>query len=250
MSISYEAPRSDARRLQTLAQVVTVAAQDALEGRAYIRQDVLAAAITLQGQMEEALDALSDKLAARMQTVAAKDQAIQQLEWHIRDAWESIRRRIRRQGLAASLIVYYGLNESGEAPTGISQSSWLSYGQDVLAGDNEAFAAGFERLREPNQEEIQLAYDAAHRAYNAVPMADRAYDLAQAAVAALRPQVDQTLSDVVRDMRYNLSIARQDKESERRVMRSYGFTFSSDTATPEETVTETLAEPQEEAPAG
>ncbi|MCB8922549.1 MAG: hypothetical protein H6662_13265 [Ardenticatenaceae bacterium] len=243
MSISYEAPRSDARRLQTLAQVITIAAQDALEGRAYIRPDVLAAATTLQEQMEKALDALSDKLAARMQAVSAKDQAIQQLEWHIRDAWESTRRRIRRQGLAASLIVYYGLNESGESPTGVSQSAWLSYGQDVLAGDNEAFTAGFERLREPNQAEIQTAYDAAQKAYNGVPMADRAYDLAQAAVATLRPQADETLADVVRDMRYNLSVAHLDKESERRVMRSYGFTFSSDTATPEETVTETLEEP-------
>ncbi|MCP4425658.1 MAG: hypothetical protein GY803_14275, partial [Chloroflexi bacterium] len=73
MSTSYEAPRSDARRQQTLSQVITVAAQDTLEGRAYIRPEVIAAATTLQGELQTALDALSDKLAARMRAVAAKD---------------------------------------------------------------------------------------------------------------------------------------------------------------------------------
>ncbi|MCP4427219.1 MAG: hypothetical protein GY803_22250, partial [Chloroflexi bacterium] len=222
--------------------------QDTLEGRAYIRPEVIAAATTLQGELQTALDALSDKLAARMRAVAAKDKAIQQLEWHLRDAWEILKRRIRRQELEPAVIVYYGLSESGEVPGTTSQQVWLGYAQDVLSGDDEAFAAGFERLREPNQAEIQAAYDAANAAYNAVPMADRAHDLAQEAVSDLRPKADKTLADVVRDMRYHLSVSGLNKESERRMMRSYGFMFTSDTATPEETVDETLADLQPEPP--
>lgn len=57
------------------------------------------------------------------------------------------------------------------------------------------------------------------------------------AVAALRGQVDAILAKVVKDMRYNLGvIAELDKESERRVMRGYGFSYISVGGTAAETL--------------
>lgn len=242
MSISYEAPRNDARRLQTLNQVITVAAQDAAAGRVYIRADVLAEAQRLQPLMTAALDGLSGALAGRMQKVNAKDEAFRYLEWGVRDAWESIKRRARRQNLGTAVLAYYGLPASGEVPGGTSQPDLLQYSQEVLDGDGEAVAAGFAPLKDPDALELQALRDAAQAAYDALPMADRGYDLAQTAVSDLRAPLDETLADVVRDMRYNLSIAKMDKEDERRVMRSYGFIFTTEAATPEETVNETLAD--------
>ena len=172
--------------------------------------------------------------------MAEKDAAIQLMEWHVRDAWAGLKRRVRRQGLKTAVLVYYGLPESGELPNSARQQDWLSYAQEAIAGDDEAAAAGFERLREPNQAEIEAAYTAANTLYLAVPAADLAYDMAQKAVADLRPQVDEVLADVVRDMRYNLAIAKMDKESERRIMRGYGFDFITRTSTPEEAVDEML----------
>ena len=246
MSVSYQSPYSDARRLQTLGQIVTVDAQNKLAGHIFVRDEVVLAATAVFAQFEPAMDVLSEKLSTRMQLVADKDAAIQMLEWHVRDAWVGLKRRIRRQGLTPSVIVHYGLAEGAELPVSGSQSELLRYGKEVIGGDDEAFAGGFERLREPNQAEIQAAYTAANALYMSVPAADLAYDLAQKAVADLRPSVDEVLADVVRDMRYNLSIAKMDKESERRIMRGYGFTFVTRNNSAEEAVEESLTLEEEE----
>ncbi len=240
MTISYKSPQSDARRLHTLGQIIAVDTQNKLAGHIFVRDEVVAAATAVYAEFEPAMDALSEKLSTRMQLVDDKDEAMQQLEWYVRDAWVGLKRRIRRQGLKPSVIVYYGLAEGAELPGGGAQSDWLRYAKEMIDGDDEAFAGGFERLREPNQAEIQVAYMTANGLYLAVPAADLAYDLAQKATADLRPKVDEILADVVRDMRYNLSIAKMDKESERRIMRGYGFTFVTRNNSAEEAVEESL----------
>jgi hypothetical protein len=241
MSISYQSPKSDARRQQTLEQIIAVDTKNKQDGHQFVRDEVITAATAVYNQFAPAMDALSEKLSARMQLVAEKDTAVQLMEWHVRDAWAGLKRRVRRQGVKTAVLVYYGLPENGELPNSARQQDWLGYAQEVIAGDDEAAAAGFERLREPNQAEIQAAYTAANTLYLAVPSADLAYDMAQKEVADLRPEVDEVLADVVRDMRYNLSIAKMDKESERRIMRGYGFEFVTRTSTPEEAVDEMLA---------
>ena len=55
-------------------------------------------------------------------------------------------------------------------------------------------------------------------------MADRAYDEAQEAVAALRGQADELIAEVMDELRFNLR--RKDAPSQRRVMRTYGANFS------------------------
>ncbi len=240
MSISYQSPQSDARRSHTLEQIIAVDAQNKAAGHIFVRDEVILAATAALAQFSPAMDALSEKLSMRMQLIEDKDAAIQNMEWHTRDGWEGLKRRVRRLALKKSVLVYYGLPESGELPTGQKQSDLMGYTREVIAGDDEAFAGGFERLREPNQAEIQAAYTAANDLYMAVPAADLAYDLAQKAVADLRPLVDEVLADVVRDMRYNLSIAKMDKESERRIMRGYGFTFVTRNNSAEEAVEESL----------
>jgi hypothetical protein len=244
----YQAPRGDERRLETLNQLISVAGQDKAAGRVYVDDDIIASATAVQVDFDAKMNALSDKLAARMQRVADKDEAILQLERFVRDGWAGLKRRVVRQGLKTAVLVYYGLPENGEVPKGLPQRRWLTNGKTVLDGDDEAAAAGFERLREPNQAEIQAAYDSAKAAFEAVPMADRNYDIAQESVAALRGTVDELLADAVRDIRYRTGRAKMDKESERRVMRSYGFTYISRNPTPEEAVEETLDEPEGDTP--
>ena len=243
MATSYRAPQGDARRLETLTQLITVAEQDTLAGRVYVSAEVLNAATAIHTQFEAANGVLSDKLSARMQLVADKDAAIAQLERYVRDAWAGIKRRVVRLGLKTAVLVYYGLPESGELPQGVTQRNWLTHAATIIEGDDEAAAAGFERLREPTQAEIQAVYATARAAFDAVPMADREYDIAQEAIATLRPKVDEALADVVRDIRYHAGRAKMEKESERRIMRSYGFSYVSRNPTAEETVDETLETP-------
>lgn len=245
MSISYRSPESDHRRLLTLRQVSTIAAADAAAGREYIRPTVVADIDAMLAQLEKAVEALNDALAARKTAVAAKDSAIQFLEWAVRDGWESMKRRARRQELGTAVLAFYGLPESGDVPAGTAQRDWLQYALGVLDGDPEAAAAGYAPLKDPDVAEIQALYATAQTAYDAVPLTDREYDLKQEAVAVLRQPVDDLLARAVRDIRYNAADAGATKESERRIMRSYGFTFRNDDSAPEEVVDETLADPIE-----
>lgn len=240
MAVEFQSPQGDERRLETVEQVISVAEQDGLAGRVYVSAEVLATITAVRDQFAPKMNLVSEKLATRMQRVAQKDETIALLERFSRDAWEGIKRRVVRQGLPPAILSHYGLPESGEVPGALPQRNWLTKSKTIIEGDDEAFAAGFERLREPNQAEIQAAYDAANVAFKAVPMADREYDIAQEDVATLRGQVDEALAEVVRDIRYHAGRAKKDKESERRVMRSYGFTYITRNPTVEETVEETL----------
>ena len=241
MSTIYKAPESDTRRLRTLKQTIAVAAQDALDGYTYVHPDVIVAATAVYAEFDTKIAVVSEKLSARIQLIEQKDAAIQLLEWNVRDAWEVTKRRVRRRGESDGVLVYYGLATDGIVPGSAPQQTWLDYGKTIINGDDEAAAAGFERLLCPNVAEVQAAFTAAESLFETVPSADRAYDMAQDAVGDLRPQVDEVLADVVRDMRYNISRAKMDKESERRIMRGYGFEFITRTSTPEEAVDEVLA---------
>ncbi len=242
MSITLETPRSDTRRLRTLKQTIASANRDSLDGDMYVRPDVITAATTTYASFDAAMAAVSEQLAARIKVVNQKDEAFQRLEWHVRDAWECLKRRVRRNGEDSAVFANYGLAQDGIVAGATAQRGWLDFAQVIINGDDEAARAGSERLRSPNQAEIQAAYAAAELLFEtAVPAADKVYNKAQEAVANLRPQVDDVLADVVRDMRYNLSIAKMEKESERRVMRGYGFEFVTRTSTAEDAVDEMLA---------
>ena len=226
---------------------MSVHAQDALAGKEFVRTAVIAETTTIAPQFKNALDELNNTLAARSKAVLTKDEAFKLLEWGVRDAWESIKRRERRQSLGASVFHFYGLPESGEVPKSMPYAEWLSRCAVVMEGDADAVAAGYAPLGDPTVAELQTLYAAAKVTYDALPMTDRAYDDAQSAVAALRGQVDAILAKVVKDMRYNLGVvAEMDKESERRVMRGYGFSYISVGNTAAEAVEETLADPPAE----
>jgi hypothetical protein len=244
MSISYDAPENDLRRTQTLERILSVYAQDKVAGNTFVRTAVIDEAAAIQPVFKAAYDDLNNTLAQRAQAVLAKDEAFQLLEWGVRDAWESIKRRERRQKLGASVLIFYGLPQNGDVPKWIPYAEWLPRCEVVLEGDADAVAAGYQTLGDPTTAELQALYAAAKATYDVLPMADRAYDDAQAAVAALRGQVDAVLAKVVKDMRYNLGVvAEMDKESERRVMRGYGFTYITVGNSAEEAVDETLADP-------
>ncbi len=247
MSTNYDQPSNDLRRLQTLERILSIHAQDAVAGKEFVRTAVITEATTIHPPFKNALESLNDTLAARSKAVLAKDGAFKLLEWGVRDAWESIKRRERRQSLGASIFHFYGLPESGEVPKSMPYAEWLPRCGVVMEGDGDAVAAGYAPLGDPTVAELQTLYTAAKATYDTLPMADRAYDDAQAAVAALRDQVDAILTKVVKDMRYNLGVvAEMDKESERRVMRGYGFSYINVSNTAAEAVEETLADPPAE----
>jgi hypothetical protein len=95
---------------------------------------------------------------------------------------------------------------------------------EVIAGDAEAVAAGYSAMVNPSIAELQVGLTAAQREADEVAPADRAYDEAQEAVAALRPQADELIQDVMDELRFHLR--KRDAPSQRRIMRTYGVSFS------------------------
>ncbi len=92
-----------------------------------------------------------------------------------------------------------------------------------MQGDAEAVAAGYPPMANPSAAELQAVLETARSEVGDVAVADRAYDQAQAAVAALRAEADDWVAEVMGQLR--LHLRRQEPPSQRRIMRTYGARF-------------------------
>ena len=88
----------------------------------------------------------------------------------------------------------------------------------------QMYRAGYEPMTNPDVAEIQALLDAAQKQADDVPPADRHLDEQQEALAKLRPMVDEAISEVMAALRYVLR--KLPPPSQRRIMRSYGATFT------------------------
>jgi len=97
-------------------------------------------------------------------------------------------------------------------------------GNDLIAGDAQAVAAGFAPIAEPSALELQAALDDAQAEAGEAVAADRAYDQAQAALAALRPRANELIKET-RDV-ILFATRRLDAPSQRRILRSFGAQYT------------------------
>jgi hypothetical protein len=220
----YEAPRSDMNRLAFLKQAATTGTQDIAAGKSYISQETLDALNALAPGFESAHNDVSARLSARSEEVRQSNEALITLQTYVRDLWEVLRRRVIRLNQPAAVLQFYGLGLDGINPNPTTQAQWLATAVEVIAGDAEAVAAGYPAMTNPSAAELQTILTAAQQEADQVAPADRAYDEAQEAVAALRPQADELIQDVMDELRFNLR--KRDAPSQRRIMRTYGASFS------------------------
>jgi hypothetical protein len=106
-------------------------------------------------------------------------------------------------------------------------------------------AAGFPEMANPSAAEVAGVLAQARTQALDVPPADRAYDEAQAAIAALRPEADGLIEDGIAGLRY--ALRRLEPPGARRVQRSYGYVFAylpGEPVDPEPTAPGTTTPPQ------
>jgi hypothetical protein len=108
-------------------------------------------------------------------------------------------------------------------PKPATQEEWLTLAAQVVKGDEVAVAAGYPATANPSAAEIEAILAAARSESDDVAVADRAYDEAQEEAAALRPQADDLIVEVVAELRFNLR--KKDAPSQRRIMRTYGARY-------------------------
>lgn len=219
----YQAPQSDAQRLDALRAITATGPQDIAAGKTYVDQDTLDAVATRLAQFETAYFALSSKLSGRAREVSEKDLALTKLQTYVRDFWDVMRRRNTRMEYPVSVLNFFGLPQDGLSPKPTQEKEWITWAELAVKGDTEAVTAGYPAMSNPTAAEVQTILTAYQTQAADIAPADRAYDDAQAAVAALRPQTDELIQDVMDQLRF--ALRKLDGPSQRRIMRSYGAYF-------------------------
>lgn len=219
----YDAPSNDVQRLAFLQRAHTTGLQDVTAGAGLVNQETLDAIAAFLPSFQAAMGAVSTLLGARVKETQERLEAIEQVKLYTRDLWEVLKRRVRRLNQPAAVLSFYRLPLDGTTPYPTTQEDWLATAAQVVSGDAEAAAAGYPAMVNPSAAELQAVLDTALSEAADVTAADRAYDQVQAAVAALRPQADGLLEEVMADLRYRLR--REDAPSQRRIMRTYGARF-------------------------
>lgn len=220
----YQPPRSDADRLNFVRRAVTTAAQDRASGLAYVSEETASKLADLVAQYQPAYDDLAARLGDRAKEVREREAALSVLEMFVRDFVEVLRRRVRRQSQPAEIFNLYGLPQDGTLPNTTASEEWLTRAAAIVAGEARAVAAGHGAMVNPSAAEVEARLTSARQESDQLAPADRAYDMAQAAVAALRSTANAMIENVVEEVRF--ATRRMDAPSQRRVLRSYGARFS------------------------
>jgi len=197
-----------------------------------VSQATLDAVNTFVGAFRPLYEALTRTLSGRMKEVREREAARVKLDTYVRDFWEVLKRRAHRLQQPAEILAFYGLPADGTIPNITTFDQLLSAADKIVQGDADAVAAGYPAMANPSAKEIEPILADARTQASDVPAADRAYDDAQAAVAAQRPAADLLIDDIRADLLS--SLRRQHAPSQRRIMRNYGLVFVSLSGEPEE----------------
>jgi len=206
---------------------------DAAKGITYVEAATTAAQTAFLPTWQPPYDKLAGFLEKRKDEIKNREGARAVLNTTLRDFWEVLRRRVHRKKEPVAVLAFYQLPTSGDTPDMTTYDQLRELARQVVKGDADAVTAGHPAMANPDATELQAALTAAYALATAVPTADRDYDLAQTAVAALRLQMDELIDDGIKDIRN--STRKLDAPSQRRILRTYGAqfaTFSGEPADP------------------
>ena len=214
---------SDFGKIINLKKILVTGAQDIANGNPLVQQATLDEITAFLPDYESDYSIVDLKLNARMKAVRESNASMEILKMHILDIWEGVRRRNKRMALPAEVLNFYGLPLDGTNPKFPTREKWIQMGNEVVTGDTSAVAAGYPAILNPSIVELQTAIDKAQSDLNEVSAADRAYDLAQAAVAEHRPQADEFINEIYDQLMF--ALRKMDNPSQRRVIRTYGYNY-------------------------
>lgn len=220
----YFAPQSDITRLTFMSRAIKTAEATALDsGTERIPAPLLAEMTTHYAAYRAAYDAAEAAQSQRKVETAESAAAMSRLQMFVSHLWTSVYNRAQRDNHPVGLLGYYKLNSDGNRPTLMRREEWLEIAASVVAGDAQAVADGYPAAVNPSAAEVQAVLATAVAESNDVPIADAAYDEAQAAVDALRAKADSLIKAVRAAIIY--STYEMDAPSQRRVLRNYGSVY-------------------------
>ena len=220
----YDAPDSDIARLTFMGRAIKTAAAVPLGETPRLPAEQFAALTTHQTAYRAAYDSVEATLSHRKTDTAESAAAMARLRMFISHLWTSVYNHAQRENQPVGLLGYYHLNSDGNRPTPGRREEWLEMATSVINGDAAAVTAGYPAAVHPSAAELQVVLDTALAESDDLPNADAAYDEAQAAMDALRPQADALIKAVRAAILY--STYEMDPASQRRVLRNYGSVYT------------------------
>jgi hypothetical protein len=169
-------------------------------------------------------------LGNRKAETAESEAALARLTMYLSHVWTAVHHRALREGHPPRIYDYYRMNGNGTHPIMNNRQERLLMAAAVIAGEAEAVAAGYAPIVAPTILELQAVYDDAMAQVGDLPLADKAYDEAQAAIAALRPDADRLIKAARAAITY--ATYEMDQPSQRRVQRNYGSRYYYDSGEP------------------
>lgn len=152
-----------------------------------------------------------------------KNEALAKLETYCRDFWKVLKRRLHRNNEPAELLTYYNLSLSGEIPGWVNPSEWLIIAQNIIVGDKKAGEKGYPQMQNPSTQELQVVLESAKKEVGDITAADRIYDEAQDSLKIERSAADDIINLLQAELR--LTLRKESPSGQRRIMRTYGFTY-------------------------
>jgi hypothetical protein len=217
-------PRNDLERVAFLQRSVKTGLSDVAAGHNYLGQPTIDEVDALAQTFDAALSQISTDQSERSREIRQRNEAVALLATYVRDFWEVARRRAQRLKQPAEVLTFYGLPLDGTSPKLNRPDEWLATAVNVARGDAEVVAAGYPAMSNPSAVEVTAVLTTTRLEAEEADTADRSYDEAQEKLADLRVQADQAIEDILAELRFTLR--RKDAPSQRRVMRSYGASYT------------------------
>jgi hypothetical protein len=217
-------PSNDEARLSFLKTAGTTAASDTSKSTIYISVETQGKLTVFSKEFEKTLTQLSGKLASRSKEVREKNEAVSKLETYIRDVWEGVKRRVHRNGEPAEVHTFYKLPLDGTVPARITEGEIFAVATAVIEGDKKAVEAGYPAAVNPTTTELKEVLATTQKEFNDVSPADRLFNEAQEALVPIRAQADEMIDDVIAELEFTLH--KKDPSVRRRIMRTYGVTYT------------------------
>lgn len=215
-------PSNDADRLALLEQALTAARANA---NALLPTQTVAQIEEQIGAFVEARHAITQARAAQREARAAATQAMQMLNEYIHQIWQTVVTQVRWQRLSSAVFTYYQLSVEGSGPPRSADANWIDIAKRLLAGAEQATAAGF-TVDRVDLETLQHALDQAQTTLVAVTQTRNTLVKAQQQLMQQRKAVQLLIGHLVSDLRYALRDVTP--VHRRQTMRVYGVRFRYD----------------------
>lgn len=225
--LKYRQATRDELRNEFLLSCLRAAKLDQKQGREYLRPKTIRTIQKHQAKFAACLEAVESHKAAYRITVAKAKEANKQLQWHLRDFWDDLKRQASRDQVSTAILQTYELNERGAKPhIKGGREGWILMTARVLANDKYAQDLGFSGMW--NREQVEKALAGARKAELAVLSADKELNEERGELQALRREIILFSRDVANELRHMLR--REPAQFRRNVMRSYGVQFVGDSS--------------------